>query len=910
MGRVVAAGGHPLIRRAVAVLLSLALCATIAPAPASAYPGQVGAFLDGSLSASVDIPLSLGRQYAGTLQVRSNATVVSGAVQLSGPPLDLPLQFSHSGVSGFPSGTLGGGADLSSGNLSLRLANGSTEFAGSSLDMGTHAGTSLDAGAVHLTGTSGTYLSPTVMWNGVSYGRLIANADIPPSSSLSLSIVDLSGAALQSDVLPGEPITVNGSTHPSFRIRAEMSAPSPGESPLLSRVGAGYVLADYGGPTAAARQVQLLRTTAAGYDLRQSLLNFTEYASNPLFGPAAGTWYVDGPETGAGIAVGNEIWLYAHGVNSAGKYAVGRLVSTNGGYGWSADASPVLSPTASAWDSGQILWPSILYEGGVYKMWYMGTVSWDVADIGYATSPDGINWTKYAGNPIFTNASGSAWDNYNVGWPQVVKVGSTYFMYYSGRVNTDARKSIGLATSTDGTNWTRHPSNPVINRGAISAGNYEATVADVFYRDGVFYLYWTCAATSSNYDTCVSTSTDGVTFAHFNLNPIITNGDGAWDALTAQTLTVVPDPLSGNEVGFFTGYSTGFKVSLARADPRREGPGTLETVWNLSGEVPHAFVRHELAVSTPPSTSVGSTVAVGPSPGAFGPSEPVASLDNDIATAPAAYLRHRVTLSTSNPANTPALFSSRIAYDVQASAGTFESEAIAASQPIVNATVELTRSAPAGTVVSMYLTNNGGADWFAAAPGVRLEFPTQGATFAYRLDLTGTPARAPVVLFVNGTLRIDARVRDAALEGADGSAIASVAGALGPPVVVPLDPAYLQPHRALRRRQPGDPRRLRGVGERLGRGHRPDRLGPPQPDLPGRVARILRARHPRTLHRGGGGPGLPRGREHDPGRGDHVRLGAGRVADPGNGRPVRRPRAAGVGRDHPGACRLRDERAV
>ena len=47
-------------------------------------------------------------------------------------------------------------------------------------------------------------------------------------------------------------------------------------------------------------------------------------------------------------------------------------------------------------------------EGDVYKMWYTG---YNGAPsniegkaeyaIGYATSPDGVNWTKHEGNPIF-----------------------------------------------------------------------------------------------------------------------------------------------------------------------------------------------------------------------------------------------------------------------------------------------------------------------------------------------------------------------------------------------------------------------------------------------------------------------------------------------------------------------------
>ncbi len=62
---------------------------------------------------------------------------------------------------------------------------------------------------------------------------------------------------------------------------------------------------------------------------------------------------------------------------------------------------------------------TVLYEGGEYKMWYSGFDGVQGLRIGYATSSDGVNWTKYAGNPVITNGSSGVWDAVHVQNPRV-----------------------------------------------------------------------------------------------------------------------------------------------------------------------------------------------------------------------------------------------------------------------------------------------------------------------------------------------------------------------------------------------------------------------------------------------------------------------------------------------------------
>jgi len=55
-------------------------------------------------------------------------------------------------------------------------------------------------------------------------------------------------------------------------------------------------------------------------------------------------------------------------------------------------------------------------NAGLFKLWYSaGSISpadvpWtEPAAIGYATSPDGITWTKYANNPIMQGLNDGSW---------------------------------------------------------------------------------------------------------------------------------------------------------------------------------------------------------------------------------------------------------------------------------------------------------------------------------------------------------------------------------------------------------------------------------------------------------------------------------------------------------------------
>jgi hypothetical protein len=102
---------------------------------------------------------------------------------------------------------------------------------------------------------------------------------------------------------------------------------------------------------------------------------------------------------------------------------------------WQRSASnPVL--TGAAWEGAAVEEPTVIYDAGVFKMWYRG--GWSSAGIGYATSPDGITWTKSGSNPVITGTPQQ---------PDVVKSGSTFHSFYAESLDIHHR------TSSDGIGW-------------------------------------------------------------------------------------------------------------------------------------------------------------------------------------------------------------------------------------------------------------------------------------------------------------------------------------------------------------------------------------------------------------------------------------------------------------------------
>lgn len=116
----------------------------------------------------------------------------------------------------------------------------------------------------------------------------------------------------------------------------------------------------------------------------------------------------------------------------------GRLIKVEGRY-------------VAAWHA----YPSAGYEEGP-------------AVIGLAWSRDLLHWER--GPVILRPEDGAEWERGGLYKPYLVRIGSTYHLYYNAKTTGRPwKEQTGLAISRDLKTWTRHPASPLIRNGAGAA---------------------------------------------------------------------------------------------------------------------------------------------------------------------------------------------------------------------------------------------------------------------------------------------------------------------------------------------------------------------------------------------------------------------------------------------------------
>ena len=205
---------------------------------------------------------------------------------------------------------------------------------------------------------------------------------------------------------------------------------------------------------------------------------------NPVLdvGPP-GSWDEVGAWVPRVIGEGNRFTMYYQGASIAPftRWNIGRATSADGRFWQKDSANPVLrvDPPGS-WESDFVGPGTVLFDGSVYRMWYDGIVGiWPgISDaVGYATSADGIHWTKYEQNPVLSSGPPGSWDQNGVGYNVNVLFDSgVYHMWYTGNTLGDisGTSGIGYAISHDGIHWKKYPRNPVLKGG--TPGSWEAYI--------------------------------------------------------------------------------------------------------------------------------------------------------------------------------------------------------------------------------------------------------------------------------------------------------------------------------------------------------------------------------------------------------------------------------------------------
>jgi len=203
---------------------------------------------------------------------------------------------------------------------------------------------------------------------------------------------------------------------------------------------------------------------AAALMLPSTTLPLSPDPADPVLGPTVSAVgdgdNVDDPTV---VKVGTTYDMWYTGYPEDGGAPSIFLASSSDGTTWvrANGGSPVLQGTPGAFDANGVYGADVVYDPldplAPYKMWYSGR-SGVFGGIGYATSTDGLAWTKYTNGGALPVAvvdhglAGSA-DSFSAADPSVLKDGSTWKMWYTG--DDSNKKRIAYATSQDGVTWAK-----------------------------------------------------------------------------------------------------------------------------------------------------------------------------------------------------------------------------------------------------------------------------------------------------------------------------------------------------------------------------------------------------------------------------------------------------------------------
>jgi len=155
--------------------------------------------------------------------------------------------------------------------------------------------------------------------------------------------------------------------------------------------------------------------------------------------------------------------LWYHAIGDQG--AIIAYATSPDGINWTKQG-PVLLPEPGGWDEFGIWGPSVHFDGSIYWMWYAGAGPFGPPAIGVVTSTNGIDWNRFLPGPVLAEPD-------SIGDPQVVFEAGVFHMWYG---NYDQR-TIHYAQSPDGLNWSPLPTNPVLEPGALFTDPGMPTVA-------------------------------------------------------------------------------------------------------------------------------------------------------------------------------------------------------------------------------------------------------------------------------------------------------------------------------------------------------------------------------------------------------------------------------------------------
>ena len=303
--------------------------------------------------------------------------------------------------------------------------------------------------------------------------------------------------------------------------------------------------------------------------------------------------------------------------------------------------------------------PFVMKENSTYHMWFQ-TGPNDGGEIYHATSLDAIGWLV-DGVSLYPGTSG-AWDSSTVGTPWVVRTPTRLLLYYLGSDGTS--EAIGVAGSTNYTGFSALSNRPILDVGPSAWDAAKVRFPAVV--PGTPWTMYYAGLDGGVWREGRADSPDGLSWTKETGNPVLSGGPyPAWDYVG----TVGGAPLSDTSGVRF--YYTGTdasnnQIGLAVPGPAYSVMGTYESRVFDSGRSRTTWLSISTTGSYPPGTAVSSALRSGDRPSLDGTwsSWQIADPSTRTVSVPRSrYVQYRLVLSRLDPTETPTVTDVAVAYD-------------------------------------------------------------------------------------------------------------------------------------------------------------------------------------------------------------------------------------------------------
>lgn len=269
---------------------------------------------------------------------------------------------------------------------------------------------------------------------------------------------------------------------------------------------------------------------------------------------------------------------------------------------WSrVSEEPIVAPEGEGFESAGTFNPSVVRYDGQFVMLYRAQDTKGKSSLGYATSTDGIHFTRRPEPVLVSEApyekGGGVED------PRLVKVGDTFYLTYTGYNNVDGRGAdkrdaqLCLATSKDLINWQRHG---IVLPSYQGRWNVKWTKSGAILTEkinGKYWMYFLGDAKGQDTQMGLAYSDDLLHWTEALDHPVLSSRPGMFDSqvvepgpppfLTPEGIFLVYNGADDRQV-----YSTGW-VLFDRHDPTKvvaRAPAPIflpERNWERVGQVPN-----------------------------------------------------------------------------------------------------------------------------------------------------------------------------------------------------------------------------------------------------------------------------------------------------------------------------------